>query len=262
MNILKRELQSQKFSVLIWGLAIGFTVGIAVLIYPEMQKQMGNINDMMSSMGSITKMFNMDQMNFGSMTGYYAIECGNMLGLGGAFFSAIIAVSALMKEERDRTVEFLLTHPVSRTRVITEKLISVFLIILIMNVIVLICAVIPLLIIGGEIAWGTILLFHFAFLLLQFEIAGICFGISAFIGKFGIGIGIGVAAFFYFMNLISNLSADAKFLKYITPYGYTDGATIANSHALEVKYMIPGFWFMLIGIIVAYVRYRRKDIRA
>ena len=262
MVILKREILSQKVSILAWGLAIGFTVGIAIFIYPEMQNQMGSINEMMSSMGSFTKMFNMDQLNFGSLTGYYAIECGNMLGLGGAFFSAIIAISALMKEERDRTVEFLLTHPVSRTRVITEKLISVFVIILIMNTIVLICALIPLMIIGGEISWGTILLFHFAFLLLQFEIAGICFGISAFIGKFGIGIGIGVAALFYFMNLISNLSESAKFLKYITPYGYTDGAAIVSSNSLEIKYLIPGFWFLLIGIIVAYLRYRRKDIQA
>ena len=262
MVILKREILSQKLTILVWGLAIGFMVGVCVLIYPQMQSQMDNIGEMMSSLGSFTKAFGMDQLNFGTLTGFYAIECGNMLGIGGAFFAAIIAVTALMKEERDRTAEFLLTHPVSRVRVITEKLISVFVNILIMNAIVLVCAVIPLLVIEGEVAWGTIFLFHFAFLLLQFEIAGICFGISAFIGRFGAGIGIGVAAVFYFMNLISNLSVDAKVLKYITPYGYTDGATLANSNQLEVKYLLPGMCFMVIGIVLAYVKYTRKDIRS
>lgn len=262
MVILKREILSQKLTILIWGLAIGIMVGICVLVYPEMQSQMDNITEMMSSMGGLTKAFGMDQLNVGTLTGFYAIECGNMLGLGGAFFAAIIAVTALMKEERDRTAEFLLTHPVSRTRVVTEKLLGVCISLLLMNLIVFVCGVVPLLMIDAEVAWGTVLLLHLAYLILQFEIAGICFGISAFIGKFGAGIGIGVAAVLYFMNLISNLSVDAKVLKYITPYGYTDGSYIANSHGLQGKYMVTGMCFLVIGVVLAYVKYTRKDIRA
>ncbi|MBQ6230616.1 MAG: ABC transporter permease subunit [Eubacterium sp.] len=262
MTILKREILSQKFTILIWGLAIGLMVAVCIFIYPEMSKQMDQINDMMSSMGSFTKAFGMDKMDFGTLTGYYAVECGNMLGIGGAFFAAILGVSALMKEERDRTAEFLLTHPVSRTKVITQKLISVFVSIIIMNTIVLICSIIPLLIIKGDVDWGLVLLFHLAFLILQFEIAGICFGVSAFIWKFGIGIGIGIAAVFYFMNIISNITADAKALKYITPFGYTDGSFIVNSHSLEGKYIFPGMGFMIVGIVIAYVKYTKKDIRA
>ena len=34
----------------------------------------------------------MDRLNFGTLDGYYAIECGNILGLGGAFFAALSAV--------------------------------------------------------------------------------------------------------------------------------------------------------------------------
>ena len=246
MTILKRELLSQKFTILIWGLAIGLMVATCIFIYPEMTSQMDQLNDMMSSMGNFSK----------------AVECGNMLGIGGAFFAAIIGVSALMKEERDRTAEFLLTHPVSRTKVITEKLISVFASIIIMNAMVLVCSVVPLCIIKGKVEWGTVLLFHLAYLILQFEIAGICFGISAFISKFGIGIGIGIAAVFYFMNIISNLSSDAKALKYITPFGYTDGSTIANTQTIEGKYILPGMCLLVVGIIVGYVKYTKKDIRA
>ena len=262
MTILKRELLSQKFTILIWGLAIGLMVAACIFIYPEMTSQMDQLNDMMSSMGNFSKAFGMDNLDFGTLTGYYAVECGNMLGIGGAFFAAIIGVSALMKEERDRTAEFLLTHPVSRTKVITEKLISVFASIIIMNAMVLVCSVVPLCIIKGKVEWGTVLLFHLAYLILQFEIAGICFGISAFISKFGIGIGIGIAAVFYFMNIISNLSSDAKALKYITPFGYTDGSTIANTQTIEGKYILPGMCLLTVGVIVAYVKYTKKDIRA
>ena len=64
----------------------------------------------------------MDRLNFGTLIGFYAIECGNVLGLGGAFYAALCAAAILSKEEKERTAEFLLTHPVSRIRIITEKL--------------------------------------------------------------------------------------------------------------------------------------------
>jgi len=262
MYIFKREILSQKLAILIWSLAIGGMVAICVLIYPQMAGQMDNINEMMSSMGSFTKAFGMDQLSFGSMSGFYGIECGNMLGIGGAFFAAIIGISALMKEERDRTAEFLLTHPVSRLRVITEKLLSVFVIILIMNLIVFGLSLVSMLIIGEEIEWGAVFMLHLAYLLMQFEIAGICFGISAFISKFGIGIGIGIAAVFYFMNIISNITSDAKFLKYITPFGYTDPSAIMNSSNIQTKYLLPGLLFLTAGIVIGYIKYLKKDIRA
>ena len=262
MKVLKREVLSQRTSVLIWGLVIGLLTATAMLIYPQMKSQMDQVGEVMASMGSFTKAFGMDQLNFGTLTGYYAIECGNILGIGGAFFAAIVGIGALMKEERDRTAEFLLTHPVSRTRVITEKLVAVFAVILIMNVIVLACSVLSLLIVKEEVEWGTVLLMHFAFLLLQFEIAGICFGLSAFLWKSGVGTGIGIAAVFYFLNIISNITEDARALKYITPFGYTDGSYISNNNGLELRYLIPGLLFMAAGIAVAYFKYRRKDIRA
>ena len=58
------------------------------------------------------------------MLGFYAVECGNILGLGGAFYAALCAATVLSKEEKDKTAEFLLTHPVSRVKIITEKLSS------------------------------------------------------------------------------------------------------------------------------------------
>ena len=261
MYILKRELLSQKIVILIWGLAIGGMVAIALLIYPQMQEQMDQINDMMASMGGFTKAFGMDQLDFNNITNYYALECGNMLAIGGAFFAAIIGISALMKEERDRTAEFLLTHPISRAKVITEKLISIVVIISIVNAVIFVLGTVSMLIVGGEFSWSEILLFHLAYYLMQLEIAGICFGISAFISKFGAGIGIGIAAVFYFMNIISNITSAAKVLKYITPFGYADGSHIVNSGSIDVKYLLTGCCFMIAGIVVAYIKYMKKDIR-
>lgn len=261
MTVFKQEIKSQMKMILIWSFAIGFMIATCVLMYPEMQSQMKNVNEMFSSMGSFTQAFGMDRLDFGTLVGYYSVECGNVLGIGGAFFAAIIAIGALLKEERDHTAEYLFAHPISRRRVITEKLLSVVAIVLLLNVIVVLLSITSILLIGKSIFWKELLLIHISFLLMQLEIAGICFGISAFLTRGGLGVSIGIAGLMYLLNIISNITSSAKFLKYITAFGYTDGADIiANGH-LEMKYLIPGMVFMLAGITAAYIKYEKKDLR-
>ena len=148
-------------------------------MFPEMKGEMDGISDMFASMGSFTEAFGMDRINFGSLIGFYAVECGNILGLGGAFFAALCGVSILAKEEKEHTAEFLLTHPVTRTHIIAEKLLAVMIQIIIMNILVCVLSIASIVFIGETIPWKEILLLHLAFLFLQIEIAGICFGISA-----------------------------------------------------------------------------------
>lgn len=262
MTIFKQEIKSQRLAITIWSLSIGLLVAACVLMYPDMESQMSDVSDMFSSMGNFTAAFGMDQLNFGTLIGFYAVEGGNMLGIGGAFFAAIIGISALMKEEKERTAEFLLTHPVSRTKIITEKLASTFVIIIILNIIVFLCSVASILMIDEEIFWEELTLFHVAYLLMQFEIAGICFGISAFIRKSGMGIGIGIAGLLYLLNIVANISEDAKPLKYITPFGYTEGSDIINNKEISIEYLIPGMIIMVVCIIIGYIKYNKKDISA
>lgn len=260
MYILSHELRRDRTSLLIWTAVICFMLGICVVIYPEMSSQMDQMSEMFADMGSFTAAFGMDQLNFGEFMGYFGIECGNVLGLGGAFFAAILGISALAKEERDGTAEFLLTHPVSRVRVITEKLLSVFAQILIMNAVVIGVSVAAIVLIGESPDWQTLMLLFLAYLILQLEIASVTFGISAFLRSGALGIGIGLAVIAYFMNILSNLTEEVEFLKYITPFGYAESGYIINEKALDGKYVAVGIGFAVAGIAAAYIRYSKKDI--
>ena len=193
MTIVKHELRQGKISFLIWTAAIGCLLAICVWLFPEMKGQMDGVSKMFSSMGSFTAAFGMDRLNFGTLIGYYTIECGNVLGLGGAFYAALCAVEILSKEERARTAEFLLTHPVSRRRVITEKLAAVVILITAMNLIIYAVSVASITLVGEKIPWKELNLLHLAYYLMQLELAGICFGISAFLRKGSLGIGLGIA---------------------------------------------------------------------
>ncbi|MBR4059950.1 MAG: ABC transporter permease subunit [Lachnospiraceae bacterium] len=260
MTIVKHELKQGKTSFLIWTSSIGFLLAICVFLFPEMKGEMDGISETFASMGSFTAAFGMDRLNFGTLIGFYAIECGNVLGLGGAFYAALCAVSILTKEEKDKTAEFLLTHPISRTKIITEKLIAVLIQITAMNLIIYALSVGSMTMIGEEIPWKEVNLLHFAYYLLQMELAGICFGISAFLRKGSIGVGLGIAIMMYFLNLIANIAEVAKYLKYITPFGYCDGADIVSNGCLNSTMVAIGMTMGIVGISVAYLHYTRKDI--
>ncbi|MCH5273195.1 MAG: ABC transporter permease subunit [Lachnospiraceae bacterium] len=260
MRIVKHELHQGKVSFLIWSASIGFLLAVCVFLFPEMKGEMDGISDMFASMGSFTAAFGMDKLNFGTLIGYYTIECGNILGLGGAFYAALCAVGILSKEEKERTAEFLLTHPVSRVRIITEKLIAVLIQITAINLIVYAISVGSMAAIGETIPWAEINLLHLAYYILQIELACICFGISAFMRKGSVGTGLGIAAVMYFLNLIANITEAAEFLKYITPFGYCDGADIVANGSINTKYLPIGVILTVVGIAAAFFRYTKKDI--
>ena len=69
-----------------------------------------------------------------------------------------------------------------------------------------------------------------------------------------------MAALFYFLNIIANLTDKAGFLKYITPFGYTESADIIADKCLNTGYLSAGLVFTVIGIGAGFFRYCKKDI--
>lgn len=263
MTLIRHELKQAWKSLLIWTSAIGAFIVICLFMYPEMKGQMDSISSMFSAMGAFSAAFGLDTLDFGTLRGFYGIECGNILGIGGALFAALTGISALAKKEKNGTAEFLLTHPMRRSEIITAKLVSVLIQIVVLNVIVWLLAMGSIAAIGEPIPWKEFTLLHLAFFLLQIEIACVCFGISAFLWKGGLGIGLGLAIVLYFMSIIANLANNkaADILKLITPFGYADGSTVLAKGALDGTKLLIGLAFTAAGVLLAYWKYTKKDIR-
>lgn len=261
MTLIRHECRQGLRSLAIWTASIGAFLILCIFMYPEMENEMKDVSDMFSSMGAFSAAFGMDRLDFGTLTGFYAIECGNILGIGGAFFSSLLAVSALAKEERGRTAEFLLTHPVSRLSLVAEKLAAVMLQILAMDIIVFLMPALSIAAIGEPIPWKELCLLHLAHFLVQTELAGICFGVSAFLRRSGLGVGLGIAAVMYFMDIVANISDKAEVLRYLTPFGFADGADIITNGCLDREMILLGMGFAVVGTAAAFWVYCRKDIQ-
>ena len=102
MTVCKHELKQGRLSLVIWTAAISLMIGLCILIYPEMGSQMEDFSAIFADMGSFTAAFGMDKINFGEFIGFFGVECGNVLGLGGAFFAACFRNSP-QTDNGDRT---------------------------------------------------------------------------------------------------------------------------------------------------------------
>ncbi|WP_317336719.1 ABC transporter permease subunit [uncultured Ruminococcus sp.] len=247
-------------SLVIWTCSIAFMLLICIFMFPEMKGEMDSVSSVFSNMGEFSAAFGMDQLSFGELMGFYGVECGNILGIGGGFFAALAGISVLAGEEKERTAEFLLTYPVSRTSVLTQKLAAVLTQVIVLNIFAEAVSLISAAVIGESFQMREFLLLHTAYMMMQIEIACICFGISAFIRRGSIGIGLGLALVLYFMNIICNISEQAEFLKYITPYAYAEASNIISGSELEWGLIGFGAVYALVGIVVAFLKYTKKDI--
>lgn len=113
MTIYIKEIKQSIKALCIWTASIAFMMLVCIMLFPEMKGEMDSVSDVFANMGGFTAAFGMDKLSFGELMGFYGIECGNIIGLGGGFFAALAGISALANEEKERTAEFLLTHPVS-----------------------------------------------------------------------------------------------------------------------------------------------------
>ena len=132
--------------------------------------------------------------------------------------------------------------------------------IIIMNIAVVAVTSLCILAVGEDVSVGKMALIFLAYFIMQLEIGAITFAISAFIRNGGLGIGLGLAFGFYFVNIFSNLMDELEFLKFLTPYGYTDVGYIVNEYSLDLKYLLVGLMLSLLAVFVAFYKYEKKDI--
>lgn len=260
MVVWKHEIRQNYKTLLIWSLVVGALTAIFMLMFKSLEGEISQMADAYANMGGFSAAFGMDKISFTTPMGFYGIEAGAMLSICGAMFGAMTGINMLSKEEHNHTAEFLLTHPVSRNKVILQKLLCTIFQVAVFNVICILFAVISFKMIEADIEWKKMMLFQLAQFLMHLEVACICFGISAFTRRQNTGAGLGFAAILYFMGIMYNISEGAESLKYITPFIYSDAGTIMSEETIDMVLVGIGLLIAMGCVAAAFLKYHRKDI--
>lgn len=259
MTLFVHELRRGWKALAIWAASICGMMLVCLMMFPEMKAQMSGLTDMFARMGAFTAAFGMDKISFASPLGFYGIECGNILGLGGAMYAALLGAAALGGEEAGHTAEFLLTHPVRRGRVAAEKLLAVLAQVLILNLLALLTGYLGFLAVGEAVSAADFLRMHAAWLAMQLELACLGFGLSPFL-RGGLGASMGLSLGLYFLSLAANISEKAAFLRWISPFSYCEAADVLANGRLDAPLLAVGLAYALIAACIGWQRFARKDV--
>ena len=260
----KREMKINLKNFIIWtSILIGLFL-IVFLIYPSIisSTNMQMIDEMMNMFPEeVLKAFNMDITSIDSAFGWLKTEGFVFVLLITGIYSGILGSNILLKEENDKTIEYLNSLPIKRTNIVISKvlcgIIYIFLMILVLGIFNFIG-----LSLSGDFDKKLYFLLSITPLFSSVVIFSLCLFISTFTHKTKktLGISLGIVFASYFLQVISELSKETEFLKYFSVFTLSDIRNVIVH--IRINYIIVGISIILslIFILLTIFHYNRKEI--
>lgn len=259
-TIYRHEMREYVKSLVIWALCVGGVGLLCILLFSSLKESMEGITESFASMGAFSDAFGMSQLSIATLGGFYATEVGTIHGLGGAMFAAVISANMLSKEEDGHTSEFLFSLPIARGKAVQTKWSAVMSHVLLFNLLCVSLYLVGIFVLGEDMDFQRFLLYHGMQLLMQFEIAGICFAMSAFQRKNKLGLALGAVLLFYAYDLMARVIPDLSDCKLLGPFSYANAADLFSTGEIYVEAAALGIVVLAACVGIAHVAYVRKDL--
>jgi ABC-2 type transport system permease protein len=194
--------------------------------------------------------------------GFFAFSLTYIL-LATSIMSIYFGINIFAREKITKTSDFLFTKPKKRTKIFTQKLLSCFTALIIVNIFLFISAYYMFLIYGKGSNINTYLLMMFSIFFVEiiFLSLGIFIANLAKKIKNPGGIAIITVFSFFIVNMLQNILKEDK-LKYINPFGYFDYQYIIKNNAYDIKFLLLSILISLILLLLSYVAFLKKDIHS
>lgn len=262
--MLKREFKVNFKSFIIWLAILIIMFLVVYLVYPYIitDDTMKSVDELMKVFPpELLKAFNMDMTSIDTAYGWLKTEGFMFVLLIIGFYSSILGNNILLKEENDKTIEYLSFLPIKRSTIITNKIIVSITYIILMTVILGIFNYIALLI-SGDFDKLQFILLSITPILIALPLFAINLFISTFMHKTKktIGISLGMVFIFYLLNVLSELSTNVEFIKYFSIYTLADVRNVIESVSINPIMIIISLIITIIFIIMSYIRYGKKEL--
>jgi ABC-2 type transport system permease protein len=263
MKIAIHSLKNSWKGILLLNLAFIGLTAMVMAIYPTIKESSGMqeyINNLPESLLSI---FGRSELDITILEGFLNMELyqwGWVLLLGVYF--AFISSSLISKEIENKTIDMLLSNPVSRGRIVLEKFLGLVPSIILINI------TMPLVIIGcaayiNETIDVTYLFYtHFASIPYFFAACalGILFSVIFDEARRANTLVIGTVFAMYIIEALSLLSEKYSAIGKISLSHYYDPGKILIEHDVDIMGIAILFLITAILLIAAIIYFQRRDI--
>ncbi len=258
----KREFKINFKSLILWSLILIILFLIVFLVYPSIINK-GNtdaINEMMKAFPKeMLETFNMDLISLESVYGWLKTEGYMLFVLIGGIYSSILGSTILTKEENDKTISFLLSKPVTKTKIINSKILCGILNIVLLTIIVGIFNLIGLAI-SDDLKLIEYLKIFISPMMIFISLFMISMYVSTFFRKTktSMSIGIGITFLSYFFQVIGSLSDKVKVFKYFSVFELTTVRQIVNKNSISIISCLIFALILIISYALININYNKK----
>lgn len=266
MKLFKLEFRNTRKGYLSWALSLAGALFFLLAFFTSLQSEAMQQLAAAKVEGlppAVLALFGMEGMpDFTVMTNYFGMVVQYII-LALSVLAAQSAVNMLLREETDGSIEYLYAQPVSRSEIFVFKLIANVLQIIAVTVILFAISLIGYTAFsetGFERAlretgtlWGATL-----FVELIFMSIGVLISALLRSARVGVSIALGIIFASFLSALVSAMSENLEFLKYLSPLDWLKFPRLLDN-GLELPMILLGV-FLIIGCnAAALMRYRRKD---
>jgi len=262
MNIFIRELKANLRSLVIWSVIITLLIMIGVAKFSAFA---GN-SEMLAMLDSMPQVMldalSMRAFNLTTLSGYYGVMF-IYFGLMGAIAAAMWGSDIISKEERDKTVEFSLVLPVSRSKVVTAKALAALVNCIAFVLITWVVSLVAVRSYNPDRAFYDYLALQMRAMLsieLIFLAIGLLLGCAMRQYKRAASVAVAIILATYFMSIASSMQERLDFLKYFTPFKYFDAGELFRNGRMDSTYLLLSAAIIVVCVAVAYLAYNRRDL--
>jgi ABC-2 type transport system permease protein len=222
-----------------------------------------SINDLVADMPkSLKAVMGFSSMDLSKVSGYYVVLFIYLL-LMATIHAVMLGATIIAKEERDKTSEFLFVKPVSRSTVITAKLLAAFTNIVIINLVTFL-SLITLVrkYSNGEAINGDIAITMVGMFILQvlFLVIGSALAAVKKKPKTAASLAAGILLLTYMLSIFIDLNDKIAGLKYFTPFKYFEAKNIMFGGGLDVIFVVLSCALIAALSLVTFVFFRKRDL--
>lgn len=262
--MLKRELKVNFKNFIIWLLLLFGIFGVVFCIYPSISnsENIKMMNEFIKVFPEeMLKAFNMDITSIENAYGWLKTEGFVFILLITGCYASILGSNILLKEESDKTIEYLNSLPIKRTSIVWKKvLVGVFYIVLM--VLCLSFFNFIGLSFSGEFHKKQYFLLSLTPLLSSLVLYFMTLFLSTFFHKTKkmLGISLGVVFMSYILHMLSTISKEVEFLKYFSIFTLADIRNVILKVEMNPMMIFISIFLCVFFLFLTLFHYRKKEL--
>jgi ABC-2 type transport system permease protein len=265
MNVFRLEVKMQLRSVITWSVAVAALILVFVSLFSSFAKDAALLNEMIANFPEeLLTAFGMNGVDLSTILGYFSLAF-LFAQICAAIQASNYGFGLVSVEEREWTADFLLAKPVTRTQILTSKLLAALSGLLITDIVIWASSILFITVYKGDATYEPRALWLLLVSIVPFQLFFLCVGlvVSLLVKRvrsvtpYAMALGFGM----YVLSVFGDMLGESV-LEKLTPFKHFEPNYILQHRAYDAPLVVISVAATVLSLVGSYVLYTRRDIPA